>query len=328
MQILISEAAHARIAGRLAALGPDLDVVTIGPGGVLTRAGATVDSASIDPEGYWISIDMVRSGLLPHVFSQAQAGSNGKWAQLFAAGLDAFGFKQLIEKGLRVTKSTAQAPPIADYVMSHALSLIHPIAEQRAAQATHQWRRIGFREVASTRWLLVGFGAIGRNIAARLQPFGAHLTVVRNHPTPDPLAAEVRASGDLISLLPDADVVVLALPANDASRGMANEAFFQAMKPGAIFINIARGSLVDEAALKAGLDRDQPAQAVLDVFATEPLPEDAWFWDHPKVRVTAHCCNAGDGVDDRGDMLFLENLRRYRAGELLLNEARPSEVGL
>ena len=328
MQILVSETAHALVAGRLAAMGPDLDVVTMGAEGVFKRGGEVVDGAEVDPEVYWVSIDMVRSGLLPKVFDRAEAGTGGRMAQLFAAGLDAFGFKRLMQKGLRLAKSTAQAPPIAEYVMSHALSLLHPIAEQARAQEAHKWRRVGFREIASTRWVLVGFGAIGRNIAARLQPFGAHLTVVRNHPAPDPLAAEVRSSADLISLLPDADVVVLALPATDATRGMADEAFFQAMKPGAIFINIARGSLVDEAALKAGLDRDQPGQAVLDVFETEPLPEDAWFWDHPKVRVTAHCCNAGDGVEERGATLFLENLRRYRAGEPLLNEARREEAGL
>ncbi len=109
---------------------------------------------------------------------------------------------------------------------------------------------------------------------------------------------------------------------------MCDAAFFQALKPGAILLNIGRGGLVDEDALKAGLDRDQPAHAVLDVFQTEPLPADSWFWDHPKVRVSAHTSNSGDGNLGRGDALFLENLRRYLAKEPLLNEADPSEVGL
>jgi len=84
----------------------------------------------------------------------------------------------------------------------------------------------------------------------------------------------------------------------------------------------------DEDALRAGLERDQPACAVLDVFQTEPLPTDSWLWDHPKVRVSAHTSNSGDGNLGRGDELFLENLRRYLAQEPLLNEADPSEVGL
>jgi phosphoglycerate dehydrogenase-like enzyme len=122
--------------------------------------------------------------------------------------------------------------------------------------------------------------------------------------------------------------VVLACALNDDTRGMCDAAFFQVVKPGAILINIGRGALVDEDALKAGLERDQPGHAVLDVFAVEPLPADSWFWDHPKVRVSAHTSNSGDGNVGRGDDLFLENLRRYLARETLLNEADPSEVGL
>ena len=143
-----------------------------------------------------------------------------------------------------------------------------------------------------------------------------------------PLADRTLALKDLPGVLPDADVVVLAPALNDQTRGMCDEAFFKAMKPGSILINIGRGGLVDEDALRAGLDRDQPAHAVLDVFQTEPLPADSWFWDHPKVRVSAHTSNSGDGNAARGDELFLENLRRYLAKEPLLNEAHPSEVGL
>ena len=328
MQVLVSEAAHARVADGLAAMGADLDVVTIDPAGVLKRGGMPIDPAGVDPEVFWISLDLYPTAQLPSFFGRILQGTRGKWAQVFAAGLDNPGFKRLMAKGLRLSKSTAQSPPIAEYVMAHALSLLHPVAEQRRAQDAHQWKRVRFREIASTRWLLVGFGAIGRGIAERLHPFGAHLTVVRRSPAPEPLAAEVRPTSELIGLLPEADVVILACALNAETRGIAGPAFFAAMKPGSLLINIARGGLVDEAALQAGLGRDQPGQAVLDVFETEPLPADAWFWDHRKVRVTGHCSNAGDGVDARADALFLENLRRYRAGEPLLNEAKLSEVGL
>lgn len=326
MQILMSETAHGRVQDRLAAMAPGLEVVTLSPDGVLKRDGAVIEAA--DPEVYWVSLDLYASGQLGPFFARMMQGSQGRWAQLFNAGLDNVAFKHLMAKGLRLSKSNAQAPAIAEYVVCHALSLLHPIAEQAAVQAAHDWKRVPFREVGSTRWLMVGFGSIGTEIARRIQPFGAHLTVVRRNLAPEPLAAEVRPTGDLLGLLPDADVVVLACALNDQTRGMTDEAFFRAMKPGAILINIARGGLVDEDALRAGLDRDQPATAVLDVFETEPLPADAWFWDHPKVRVTAHCSNAGDGPPARADALFLENLRRYRAGEPLINEADKSEVGL
>lgn len=326
MQILMSEAALGRVRDRLAAMAPGLDVVTVDPAGVLKRDGAVIEA--VDPEVYWVSLDIYASGQLGAFFGRMLQGKGGKWAQLFNAGLDNAAFRHLMAHGLRLTKSNAQAPAIAEYVVCHALSLLHPIAEQARVQAAHEWKRVPFREIGSSRWLMVGFGNIGTEIARRLHPFGAHLTVVRRNLAPEPLAAEVRPTTDLLGLLPDADVVVLACAMNDQTRGMADAAFFAAMKPGSILINIARGGLVDEDALRAGLDRDQPATAVLDVFETEPLPADAWVWDHPKVRVTAHCSNAGDGPPARGDALFLENLARYRAGAPLLNEADRSEVGL
>ncbi len=328
MQILLSQTAHARIAHRLAALGPDLDVVTMDTGGVFRRGDAVIDGAEVDAEVFWVSLDQFRSGQLPAFFGRILQGTKGKWAQLFSAGIDNPAFKMVMGKGIRLSKSSAQAPAIAEYVMCHALSLLSPIAEYRRAQDAHDWKTVSYREIASTRWLMLGFGAIGKEIARRLQPFGAPLTVVRRHAAPEPLAAQVRPTADLLGLLPEADVVVLASALNDATRGIAGADFFAAMKPGGILINIGRGGLVDEAALKAGLDRDRPAHAVLDVFETEPLPAESWFWDHPKVRVTGHCAGAGDGVPGRGDALFLENLRRYRAGEALLNEASKSEVGL
>jgi phosphoglycerate dehydrogenase-like enzyme len=323
MQVLMSEAALSRVG---AALDGDLDIVTIDAAGVLRRGGQPIDTA--DPEIFWISLDLYKAGTLPAFFGQILKGTRGRWAQVFAAGLDNPVFKMVMGKGIRLTKGSAQAPAIAEYVVCHALSLLHPIAEFRRLQAAHAWQPLPFREIASTRWLMVGFGAIGTEIARRLQPFGAPLTVVRRNPAPEPLAAEVRSTDELVQLLPHADVAILACALNEQTRGIAGPAFFAAMKPGSLFINIGRGGLVDEAALKSGLDRDRPGRAVLDVFETEPLPADAWFWDHPNVQVTAHCSGGGDGVIGRGDALFLDNLRRFLAGAPLLNEARRSEVGL
>lgn len=327
MQLLMSEAAKARIAPALAELR-DLDVLTLGLDGLVSREGRAVPEAEVDPDLFWMSVDMYPAGQLPALFRLMLKGTRGRWVQIFAAGIDNPAFRMVMAKGIRLTKSNAQAPAIAEYVIAHALSLLHPVEAFRAAQAAHEWRTVPYREIASTRWLMLGFGSIGTEIARRLQPFGAHLTIVRRNVAPEPLAASVRPTSELLDLLPESDVVVLACALNEETRGIAGRAFFEAMKPGSLFINIGRGGLVDEAALRAGLDRGQPAHAVLDVFETEPLPTNAWFWDHPKVRVTAHCAGAGDGVMARGDQLFLENLRRFRSGDALLNEAHPSEVGL
>ena len=326
MQILMSEAALARVSDRLAGLADDFDIITMDAGGAVKRGGEAIDS--IDPDVFWVSLDLYVGGQLPAFIGRVLQGRAGTWTQIFAAGVDNPAFKAIVSKGIRLSKSSAQAPAIAEYVLANALSLLHPVDAQRRSQEAHEWRYIPFREIGSTRWLIVGMGAIGTAIAERLKPFGAHLTVIRRNTANDPLADAVRPTSELKAALPEADVVVLACALNEETRGMADAAFFAAMKPGAILINIARGALVDEAALKAGLDRDQPATAVLDVFQTEPLPADAWFWDHPKVRVTGHASNAGDGVLVRGDALFMENLGRFRSGEPLLHEASPSEVGL
>jgi len=111
----------------------------------------------------------------------------------------------------------------------------------------------------------------------------------------------------LLETLPTSDVVVLACSLNDQTRDLANDAFFGAMKKDSILINISRGAVIVDDALRRGLDRGQPSRAVLDVFRTEPLPADNWMW---------------------GDDLFLDNLKRYLAGEKLLHEAHKSEVGL
>jgi phosphoglycerate dehydrogenase-like enzyme len=98
------------------------------------------------------------------------------------------------------------------------------------------------------------------------------------------------------------------------------------MKAGGVLANVGRGALVDEGALLAGLDRGAPAHAILDVFETEPLPLDSPFWTHPRVRLTPHSSGMTGGQHLRNQALFLDNLRRFLAGEPLLSEAAPEDV--
>jgi phosphoglycerate dehydrogenase-like enzyme len=324
----MTKAAYGRIADRVAAIAPHAEIVTPVSADAYERSGRPIAVEEINPEVVWLSLDSFATGTLGQLFGRLMKSEAPRWTQIMAAGIDNPMFRSILEKGVRLSKSSAQATPIAEYVVAHALSLQVPIPAQADAQHRHAWERTPYRELGHTRWVLVGYGNIGHEIARRIKPFGVDLTVVRRNPAPDPLADRVIGLPELAASLADADVIVLACALNDETRGMCDDAFFQALKPGAILINIGRGGLVDEEALRAGLDRDQPAHAVLDVFETEPLPADSWFWDHPKVRVSAHTSNSGDGNLARGDELFLENLRRYLGKEPLLNEADPSEVGL
>jgi phosphoglycerate dehydrogenase-like enzyme len=328
MQILMTKAAYGRVGDRVAKVAPGAEVVIAGPDDAYELNGKPIDKDAIDPEVVWLSLDSYASGTLGSLYGRLMKAQAPRWTQIMAAGIDNPIFRNIMEKGVRLSKSSAQATPIAEYVVAHALSLQTPIGAQADLQLKREWKSTPYRELGNTRWVLVGFGNIGHEIAKRIKPFGVDLTVIRRSIAPDPLADRVRPFSDLARTLPDADVIVLACALNDETRNMCDAAFFKALKPGAILINIGRGGLVDEDALKAGLETDQPAHAVLDVFQTEPLPADSWIWDHPKIRVSAHTSNSGDGNLGRGDELFLENLRRYLAKEPLLNEADPREVGL
>lgn len=323
----MSEASHLRIRERIAPLSPRLDIVTVPEAGRYLRGGVEVAAADLDPEIVWNTQEAYMSGLLPTLMRVLLDSPSVRWLQTFNAGLDLPIFRRIMEKGVRITKSSAQGVVIAEYVMAHALSLIVPIDAQRDLQSRREWGRTPYREVSQTHWLLVGYGAIGEQIAQRARAFGVDLTVVRRGADAG-LAHRTLPLSKIHEALPQSDVVVLACALTDETRDMCNDAFFAAMKPGALLINIGRGGLVDEDALRRGLDRQRPAHAVLDVFQTEPLPADHWIWSHPQVRVSAHTSNSGDGVQPRADDQFLENLGRYLSGNPLLNEAARSEVGL
>ena len=328
MQVLMSGSALTRVRERIAPFLDRVEIVTISAPDRYQRDGRDIPVEEVQPDIIWSTLDAYRDGLLGALVGRTLKGRNPQWMQTFNAGLDAPIFKDIMAKGVRLTKSNAQATPIAEYVVGHAVSLILPIARQQGLQARRAWESTPYREVSQTHWVLVGYGSIGREIAKRVKAFGAQLTVVRRSVGTDALADQVIGMAGLHTALARADVVVLAPALTDETRNMCDAAFFAALQPGAILINIGRGALVDEDALKIGLNTDQPAHAVLDVFQTEPLPADHWLWSHPKVRVTAHTSNSGEGTIGRGDDLFLANLARYLAGDPLINEASPQEVGL
>jgi len=249
-----------------------------------------------------------------------------RWVHTGAAGVDGPIWRQLVDKGAELTTGHGQAVSIAEYVLAGVLEYFQRWPERHAAQAERRWARLPFREVAGTRWLIVGFGAIGEAVAERARAFGADITGVRRSGAPHPAADRMDKLADLRALLPDADVVVLAAPLNAETQDLADAGFFGAMKRGSVLVNVGRGGLVDEAALLAALEAGAPEHALLDVFRTEPLPDDSPFWNHPKVSLTGHASAFGSGQTARNDALFLENLRRRLAGEPLLYPADPRDL--
>lgn len=317
MRLFMHKAAYERVRSRLPATG--LEIVTIDEAGACELAGKAVAAAGVAPEIVWMTGDLLRTRQMGAFFDMALQSPGVKWLQTFNTGLDDPRYRAVYDRGIRMTNSDAQAVAIAEYVMAKVSAEWYPLAVHSQAQARHEWVRATFRELSQSRWLIVGFGNIGREIARRARAFGAKVAGVRRNATPDPLVERMGTLSDLLAMLPAADVVVLAATHNRETDNLADAGFFTAMKPGAILVNIARGGLIVDAALFDGLALGAPKVAILDVFRDEPLPADSPFWSHPQIRVTAHNSASGSGTMARGDELFLENLGHYLAGEPLRN---------
>lgn len=244
------------------------------------------------------------------------------WMQTASAGLDNPLFKMVHEKGITITNSDAQAPAIAEYVMAQVMAHFQPTFERVEAQAAKQWMRLPFKEIWGTTWLVIGFGHIGSEVGKRARAFDANVIGVRHSGRPHEHADEMITQDKLGARLGEADVIVLACPLTEATRGMADAEFFAKMKKASTLVNIGRGDLVNEVALIEALKTGTPDMALLDVFQTEPLPEDSPLWVHPRVRATSHTSAFGSGTRARGDDLFIENLKKFLKSEPLKNEIK------
>ena len=168
---------------------------------------------------------------------------------------------------------------------------------------------------------IVGYGAIGREVARLAGPFGMRLLATKRRVAADEgLPDWVLPKGRLEYLLRESDFVVLSVPATAATSGIIGTRELAAMRPSAFLINISRGDVVDEGALIGALERGALAGAALDVFQTEPLPTESRLWGMPNVLVSGHIAGLFDTYDEAVVEMFAANLRRYLDGAPLLNE--------
>jgi phosphoglycerate dehydrogenase-like enzyme len=171
------------------------------------------------------------------------------------------------------------------------------------------------RDLDGSEILIVGHGSIGRSVAARLAPFGARITGIAKHARTDAYTMEA-----LPGLLPKADVVVILAPLTDETERLVDDSFLEQLKPGALLINASRGALVDTEALIRALELGR-VRAALDVTDPEPLPSDHALWRAPNVLITPHVAGAVERWQERAYRVVGDQIRRYAAGEALLNVA-------
>lgn len=239
-----------------------------------------------------------------------------RWVHTYGTGVNAFPFDALGDRILTCSRG-ASAGPIAEWVMAMLLAAEKRLPESWIQTPPAHWSIASLGGLRGRTLALVGLGGIGTEVARLSLAFGMRVRALRRTDTPSPLEG-VEIVRDLPSLLRDADHLVLALPATSATRQLIDADALAAAKPGLHLVNIARGELVDQEALRKALDAGQVALASLDCVDPEPLPAGHWLYTHPRVRLSAHISWSAPGAFDALIEPFVENLRRYRAGEPLL----------
>ncbi len=307
--VLVYAEEAAEIAALLAARHPGERLLPV------SRPEALDAALAEDPE---IAMTL-RSAALPDAdHARILAHPSLRWVHVSGSGYEHMGRWD----GTRVTVTNAVgvlAPFLAETCLGAILALTHGLLAYREQQRARLWRPIPFRPLMGRTLLVIGAGAIGGELAKRAAGMGMRVVATRRSAAPVPGALAVHPPEALDRLLPEADIVSIHLRLTPETEGLFDARRFALMKPGAVFLNTARGGHVVEADLLAALRSGHLSGAYLDVTRSEPLPADSPLWEAPNLLLTPH--NA-DGVEDwvaRFAALFADNLAAWREGRPLAN---------
>jgi len=246
-----------------------------------------------------------------------------RWVQCIGSGVGQYVAARLPDGDVVLTNGAGiAADPIAEWAVARALQIVKRLPEHDANTREHRWEMALGGNLAGSTVAIIGLGAIGRAAARRFRAFGVHLLGIRRSWSPgaeDPDVDELYGPDALRAVVARSDIVVLAAPGSDDNESLFDAAVFDAMKAGSIFVNVARGTLVDEAALIRALASGHLRAAAIDVARSEPLPPDDPLWSAPNLLVSPHSSASGDRYAERAFDLFCDNLERYVAGDSLRN---------
>jgi phosphoglycerate dehydrogenase-like enzyme len=251
-----------------------------------------------------------------------------RWVQSPAVGVGSLMFPEVLASDVVITSARGiRARAIAEHVLGVTIALARHLPVAIRAQAARYWAQEELEGPAAVRTLLgmrmgiIGLGAIGGEVARIAAPFGFVVSAIRrrvDQPRPEGIE-EVWPPDRLLDLLAASDVVVVAAPHTPETKRLIGRSEIAAMKHGAFLINVARGKLIDDAALVEALEEGRVGGAALDVFTIEPLDRESPYWDMPNVIVTPHTSGAMQDYWTPLVGLFAENLRRFESGRPLLN---------
>lgn len=252
-----------------------------------------------------------------------------EWIHTPTAAVHQLMFPELIASRVRLTNSTGiHGPVVAEHALALLLALAKRLPQAMRYQARKQWGQQQVwkelphpRECAGTTVVVVGMGGIGSEFTRLAKLLGLQVLAVREDPRKGRGGAdEVYSSTQIDTVLPRADYVLLCAPVTEATRGIINAARLRMMKPEAYIVNVSRGPLIVEEDLLAALREKRIGGAALDVFAEEPLPRQSPFWSADNVLITPHTASFTQHLWERHYQHIVENLRRFLAGQPLLNE--------
>ncbi|MEM8619141.1 MAG: D-2-hydroxyacid dehydrogenase [Actinomycetota bacterium] len=310
--LLLTAATHARHRDRIEAL----DRVRV----VEIDAGVTVLPSDVSALTMAFFSNDAWPELTPNFMAVALDAPRLQWLHTMSAGVDHPVFQTFVDRGVRLTTSSgASAEPIAGTAMMYLLALSRQLPRLAAAQARHEWAPQRYQDLAGRELVIVGWGPIGQAVARLGGALGMHPVIVRRAARGDE-PHPVRPIGQLADAVRTAGAVVLAVPLTDNTRGVVDAVVFEAMAADALFVNVGRGELVDQAALLDALQSGSIAGAGLDVFDPEPLPADDPLWDAPNTIITPHNSGTTDRTAATVDELFFDNLERLLRGAALRNE--------
>ena len=246
-----------------------------------------------------------------------------RWVQGTSAGMGGFVQRYgLAQTSLVITTAAGiHGVPLAEFTLLGLLYFAKDVPGLRRAQAARHWQGHQTRQLAGTRAVLVGLGGIGHAVARLLADAGLEVTGVgrpgRSYDVPG--VTSYVPDTEIDGALPGTDALILACPLTERTRHMIGARQLGLLRPGAVVVNVARGPVIDEAALTAALERGQLGGACLDVFETEPLPVSSPLWELPNVLVSPHSASTVEAENRLLTDLFIDNLRRWLAGAPLRN---------
>lgn len=257
-----------------------------------------------------------------------------RWIHVDHAGLDKAARPEAFRPGLALTGSAGRsAPVLAEHALFFALSLTYNAPAFYEAQRAHQWGVPGqddLRGLFGRTIGIVGMGNTGRELSVRAKAFGMDVLAFRRRSGETPPGVDrvfcADAGDSLDELLVASDFVVLALSLSTATHHLIGARELDLIGPKGFLINMARGPIVDEAALIVALQEGRIAGAGLDTFAIEPLPADSPLWDAPRTVITPHVTPAVPDRTGRSLDIICENIRRFKAGEPLLNKLTREDI--